>query len=270
MNLFYQGHPWAYSNLACLEAKKHVNIEISNIQWLPDFKSVWEKIWDNSLWLIPLENSYAGNIHENFYNFLRYDYKVIWIVNLEVHHCLLSNETNLSKIKKVYSHPQALDQCHDYLKSHNIIPEIYSDTAGSAKMISENKISWVWAIASSLAADIYNLNSIDSSIQDQKWNTTRFFLIAPQNLELQYWDIKNKTSIIFEAKNIASSLYKCLWAFATNNVNLTKIESLPSLKDPFTYLFWIDFEWTSADINVQNALEELKYFTKTVKIVWEY
>jgi prephenate dehydratase len=270
MKLLYQGVPGAYSNLGCLEAEKNLDISITDIQWLPDFKTVWENIWPDSIWVIPVENSYAWNIHENIYNFLRYDFKVIWIINLEINHCLLSKETDISEIKEVYSHPQALSQCHDYLIENNIKPIIHNDTAWSAEMVAKNNASWVAAIASSLASDIYNLNIVEKSIQDQSWNTTRFFLVAPKNSKIKYSLKKNKTSIIFEAKNIASSLYKCLWAFATNNVNLTKIESLPSLKDPFTYLFWLDFEWTISDKNVINSLEELEFFTKSIKILWEY
>lgn len=270
MKLIYQWIPWAYSNLACFQAKDFLEVEITDITWLPDFKSVWENIWVDTIWIIPVENSYAWNIHENLYNFLRYDYKVIGKINLKVNHCLLSKESDISDVKKVYSHPQALSQCHDYLKKHNIIPINFSDTAWAAEMIVNNNENWLWAIASSLAWDIYGLNILDEAIQDQLWNTTRFFIVVQKKSKIIYTHKMNKTSIIFEAKNIPASLYKCLWAFATNNVNLTKIESLPSLKNPFTYCFWIDFEWSLQDESVKKSLEELAFFTHEIKILWEY
>jgi prephenate dehydratase len=270
MNLIYQWIPWAYSHNACEIAKDNLWFKNINFIWYPDFSTVWEKIDSKNIWVIPVVNSYAWNIHENLYNFLRYDNKIIWEINLEINHCLLSKEDNINKIKKVYSHPQALSQCHNFLKKHNIKAINWWDTAWSAKFVSELNEAWVWALASSLAWEMYNLNSLECGVQDQDWNTTRFFVIVPKKLNLDFKDKKNKTTIIFEAKNIPASLYKCLWAFATNWVNLTKIESLPNLKWPFSYLFWLDFEWTLKDDNVKKALEELEFFTLYIKVLGEY
>lgn len=270
MNLIYQWIPWAYSNIACLKIKDLINIDIKEIIWLESFNSVWEKIDVNNIWIIPIENSYAWNIHENLYNFIRFKHKVIWQINLEVNHCLLSKENKISDIKEVYSHPQALNQCYEYLKKNNIKAISYSDTASAANMVKNSSQKWIWAIASDIAWEIYWLNILDKSIQDQNWNTTRFLIIADKNSKVKFKNKANKVSILFEAKNIPASLYKCLWAFATNNVNLTKIESLPSLKDPFSYLFWLDFEWNLSDENVIKSLDELKFFTKNIKILGEY
>jgi len=270
MKIYYQWEPGAYSNLACFEVKELLNTEVTEITWMLDFASVWEEVSDNSIWVLPVENSYAGNIHENLYNFLRYDYKIIGEYNLEVNHCLLSKESDIKDIKKVYSHPQALSQCHNFLQNHNIKSIKYSDTAWAAAMVSESDEIWVWAIASSLAWDIYGLNILEESIQDQIGNTTRFFIIAPSGIDVVYRSKAEKVSIIFEARDIPSSLYKCLWAFATNHVNLTKIESMPSLKDPFTYMFWLDFEGRLTDENVVKSLHELEFFTNYIKILGEY
>lgn len=270
MKVYYQWVSWAYSNLASLWVKSIFWNAKIEIKWLPDFASVWNEISQNAIWVLPVENSYAWNIHENLYNFLRYDYKIIWEYNQEINHCLLSLETDIKNIKKVYSHSQALSQCHNFLYNNNIKKENYFDTAWAAKMVSESKETWIWAIASSLAWEIYWLNLLKQSVQDQDWNTTRFFIVARSDFDIEYNDKKNKVSIIFEAKNIPSSLYKCLWAFATNNVNLTKIESMPSLKWPFTYLFWIDFEWKLEDEQIKKSLEELRFFTNSIKILGEY
>lgn len=270
MNLIYQWFAWAYSNIACLKVKEILDIRIENIIPKIDFFSVWENIDDNNFWVLPIENSYAWSIHENLYNFLRYDFKIIWEVNLQIDHCLLSNETSINNIKEVYSHPQALSQTHNFLKNHKIKGVSFWDTAWAAKMISTKKKMWIAAVASYLAWKIYNLNIISEKIQDQDWNTTRFLIVAPKNTNIKNKYKKNKTSIIFETKNLPSALYKCLWVFATNNINLTKIESMPSLKNPFTYMFWLDLEWTKDNISVSKALDELKDFTNIIRILGEY
>ena len=116
MKIYYQGEPWAYSNVASEAIKNKLDIEINKINWVTDFPSVWEKIEENNIWVLPVENSYAWSIHENLYNFLRYDFEIIWEYDLEVNHCLLSNEDGIENIKTAYSHPQALSQTHDFLK----------------------------------------------------------------------------------------------------------------------------------------------------------
>lgn len=270
MNLLYQWVPWAYSNLACLKAKEMLWVEINNIIWLPDFSTVWSKMDEHNIWVLPVENSYAGNIHENLYNFLRNDFKIIWEINLNINHCLLSKEKDISSIKEVYSHTQALSQCYNYLKTNWIKAIEFWDTAWAALMVSNENKPWLWAIASSLAWENYWLNILDEGIQDQAWNTTRFFIIVPSSMDLKVKNHSCKVSIVFETRNLPSNLYKCLWSFATNNVNLTKIESMPSLKDPFTYMFWLDFEWKLEDDNIKKSLEELDFFTKYIKILGEY
>lgn len=270
MKIFYQGEPGAYSHKASLEIQSWLSENIDEIVGLPDFDSVWQEVAKGHIWVIPIENSYAGNIHNNLYNFLKFSSKIIGEFHLEVKHMLLSHETDISAVKKVYSHPQALSQCHKYLQEKNIVPVAYYDTAGAAKFVSETKELWVAAIASELAGEIYGLNVVDTSIQDQTGNTTRFFIIVPEDSSVAYKPKSNKVTLLFEAKNIPSSLYKCLGAFATNNVNLTKIESIPSFWGQFSYFFWIDFEGSKDDEGVKKALEELHFFTSFIKVLGEY
>lgn len=270
MNIYYQWEPWAYMHQVSLEIEKNLDTKIDNIIWLNSFERCWEKL-DNNILVLAIENSYAWSIYENLYKFLKLDAKIIGEYNMEINHCICSNEKEISNVKKVYSHFKALPQCYNYLKEKNITEQIvHTDTAGSAKMISETKEKNSAAICSPLAAKMYWLNILEESIQDQKWNTTRFVIITPSNDKIKYNKEKNKTSILFKAKDIPASLYKCLWAFATNNVNLTKIESLPNIENPFSYLFWIDFDWTTNDLNVKKSLEELEFFTSEIKILWEY
>lgn len=270
MKIYYSWFDWAYSHIASQIIKDKLSKRIAWLIWVPKFINVWQKIKEGNIWVLPVENSYAGSVHENLYNFLRYDYKIIGEITLEINHCILSKEKKLSNIKKVYSHPQALSQCHDFLLKYGMEPIPYLDTAGAAKMVSESDQKWIASISSQFAAQIYWLNIVKKSVQDQDWNSTRFFILAPKDMKIDYKEKTNKISIMFEARNIPASLYKCLWWFATNWINMTKIESLPALKGLFTYFFWIDFEGNLQDQSVKNSLEELRFFAKDLKILWNY
>ena len=271
MKIYYQGEPWCYHHEASLEIEKNLNIKIDEMIGFENFEKCWDKLWDDSILILATENSYAGTIYENLYKFDKLDAKIIWEINLPIDHAICSVEIDLSKINKVYSHFKALPQCYNYFKKHNIEEQIIvSDTAWAAIQLAETKEKWAAAICSKLAGEMYWLNILDEVIQDQKGNTTRFVIIVPKNSKIEYLKKENKVSVLFEARNIPASLYKCLWAFATNNVNLSKIESLPNIKNPFSYLFWLDFDWNLEEDNVKKALEELEYFTSNVKIIWEY
>ncbi len=270
MKIYYQWNPWSYMNIASEKIVKDLNIKIDEIIWKPEFSDVWESIDQNSIWVLAIENSYMWSIHQNIYNFLKYDYSIIWEYYLEINHCLCSLETDIKNIEKAYSQMPALEQCHNYLKNKNIKPKNFSDTALSAKYIKEKWLKWVWAICSEKAANLYWLNILEKNISDQKWNTTRFIIVAKKDSKVSYQKKSKKISIIFEAKDIPSSLYKCLWAFATNWINLRKIESLPSYKWSFTYYFLLEFEGELENEEIKKTLDELAFFTKNIKILWEY
>lgn len=271
MKLYYQWNPGSYGNIASIEASESLaSSEVSDIKGFPDFDSVWKEIWGDTIACLPVENSYMGTIHPNLYSFLKYDHKIIWEVELPINHCLLSKESKIDDVKEAYSQMPALLQTTEYCASKNIEQVDFYDTAWAAKMISEEWKPGMAAIASKLAWEIYGLNILDECIQDQKWNATRFFVVVPKNMEIEFAEKKNKVSILFEGKNMPSVLYKCLGAFATNNINLTKIESLPSFKTPYTNYFWLDFEWNLEEERVKNALKELEFFTKDIRILWEY
>lgn len=268
--IIYQWEPWAYMHWASLEVQKHLSIEAKEIIGCDSFEKCWESLEGNVL-VLAIENSTAGSIYENLYKFLQLDAKIIWEYSMEINHCLCSVESSITEVKKVYSHYKALPQCYHYLKNQWITKqEIHPDTAWSAKMLSETLEKWAASICSELAANMYGLNVLDTNIQDQKWNTTRFIIVIWNRSKISYNKKSNKISILFEAKDIPASLYKCLWAFAHNEVNLTKIESLSHPENPFSYLFWIDFEWQLSDNSVRKALDELKLFTSNIKVLGEY
>lgn len=272
MNIYYQWEPGAYSNIASIEVASQLGIETAEITGLGTFESVWTKISEGHIGVLPIENSYAGPIHANLFAFSRFEASIIGTYNLEINHCLVSLEDDISNVKTVISHPQALDQTYHYMKKHSMVRENFYDTAGAAKHISENKALEYGAISSRLAAEIYWLNVLEEGVQDQSGNTTRFLVVclSKNAQDYTYASKKNKTSLLIEARHIPASLYKCLGAFATNNVNLTKIENLPSFGKPFEMQFWIDIEGHTTDENVAKALHELEFFTSSIRVLWEY
>lgn len=269
MKIYYQWWDGAYSHIASNMVAKEIDDKIQ-IEWVPSFSAVREKIAEWNIWVLPIENSYAGSIHENLYNFLRFEHKIIWELNLDIDHCLLAKTKDIAKIKTAYSHPQALSQCHDFLKENNIVPMNYSDTSTAAAKVSNSDDETMAAIASEMSSKVHNLNILKKGIQDQYGNVTRFFIITRKYDAVVYPKSAGKVSILFEARNIPASLYKCLGAFATNDINLTKIESIPSLKNPFSYIFWVDFQGKLEDEWVKSALAELEFFTNDIKVLGEY
>lgn len=275
MQIYYQWYPWAYWNKASLQVAKHLNIQTPHIFWVETFKEVFDKIQQWNIWVLPIENSYAWSIHENFYHMIAGKYIIIWEIFLDINHYLLWKTNDISKIKKAYSHPQALMQCQNYLKKYNIEPVVASDTAGAAKFISEQNDETLASISSDLCSELYHLEMIDKNIQDQTGNTTRFFVVVQKEIfekQKAYFHLPKtwKISIQFKTKDTPSALYKCLWAFATRHINLTKIESLPARENRFEYIFWIDLEKSGEEKVIFDAFEELQFFCKDFKILWEY
>jgi prephenate dehydratase len=270
MNIYYQWNPGSYMHAASLAVKDGLSAWVTELIWKPVFKDVWDNINAWWIWVLAIENSYMWSIHPNLYAFIKNDCKIIGEYYGAIDHCLCSKETDISKITKVYSQMPALEQCHKYIHSKNLEANECSDTALSAKIASETEETWVAWICSELAADIHGVNILEKKIQDQKNNTTRFAIIVPKSLELTYNKKSNKVSLIFEAKDIPSSLHKCLWSFAKYDINLSKIESLPSYAESFSYHFWVDFTGNLSDTQVQQALSNLEEFTCSIRIVWEY
>ncbi len=273
MHISYQWILWAYSSLASRRAADRLQMSRENIFGLQTFSEVWKDIEAWHIWVLPIENSYAGSIHENLYGFLRVNAVILWEIRLPIHHCLLSTSRDISTIQTVYSHQQALSQCHNYLHDHTMTPIDGGDTAISAQMVANRGDDSIAAIASELCSELYGLHILDHGIQDQSGNTTRFFVIQKrwgEAFSTHHFPSPSKVSILFQAKNLPAVLYKCLGAFATNGVNLTKIESLPSLGNPFSYTFWIDLDGNLSESRVRQSLEELTFFTERVEILGEY
>ncbi len=270
MNIYYQWNPGSYMHAASLAIQDKLSEKNWEIVWKAVFKDVWKEIMNWGIWVLAIENSYMWSIHPNLYAFLKNDCKIIWEYYWSIDHCLCSKETDISQIKTVYSQTPALEQCYKYIHKHNFETRECSDTALSAKIAAETDEVWVAWICSELAANIHGVNILDRKIQDQQNNTTRFAVIVRDNLDLQYQNTSGKISLIFDAKDIPSSLYHCLWSFAKYDINLSKIESLPSYAESFSYHFWVDFSGSLQDEKIKKALKDLKEYTSSIKIVWEY
>ena len=276
--IFYQGIEGSYSSyVASLLAKNLWDWQQS--QGVFSFKDLFERVVSESwIWIVPIENSYAWSVHQNFFLFSKYDVKIVWEYYLPIRHALLG-VGQIEDIKKVISHPQALMQTEDFVSQHWWETEEVADTALAAKMIAQKGDPAIGAIASPYAGEIYGLNILKKGIQDQDGNITRFFVIIPNGL---YQDIQakiadefsakpyEKVSVLFRLKDIPAALYKALGAFATRGINLTKIESVPAKQKAFEYIFWLDFQKNVPEKLVKEALEELEFFSKEIKVLGEY
>ncbi len=218
--------------------------------------------------MVPVENSLEGSINQNYDLFFNYDLKVCGEVVVRVAHCLIVNKgTTIDQIKAVYSHPQALAQCRNYLEKMKweIIPAY--DTAGSVKIIKEQKLLNAAAIASQRAAELYEMQILAKDIADNKENYTRFFVLSQEDSPPTG---KDKTSIIFSAKHEPGSLYNALGEFAKRNINLTRIESRPTKKTAWEYNFYLDFEGHRTEAKCAEALKALEKYATFIKILGSY
>ena len=218
--------------------------------------------------VVPLENSQAGSINDTYDLLLAYPLNIFAEVILKVSHYLMALPgEELPDIGTIYSHPQALAQCDEFLSrlTADIVPSY--DTAGSAKMIREKKLRNCAAIASRRAADIYGLAILAPEIETNVNNYTKFVAISKQKAKPAQ---SSKTSLVFATEHKPGSLYRILGIFATRNINLTKLESRPSKDRPWEYVFYTDFEGHLDSETYQEAMKELKDQATFVKILGSY
>lgn len=264
----FQGELGAYSHLACIEAAPDHNPVACRT-----FESAMEQVnaSDCDLAMIPIENSVAGRVADIHYLLGGYDLKIYSEHFQEINHQLMVKPgASLDTIKNVRSHSMAIGQCHAAIKKYNLDVIIMADTAGSAKFISEQGTMEDSAIASTLAADTYGLDIVDTNIQDMKNNTTRFLIMSKELQQERNENLSYLTSCIFEVKSVPSALYKALGGFATNGVNLTKLESFIVDGDFNKAQFYIDLDGHAEDQSVKGALEELSFYTEKLKVLGVY
>ena len=264
----FQGEKGAYSHLACLEIFPGAEVKAC-----ATFEEVFQLAKDSKDYkiVIPIENSLAGRVADIHYLIPKYKLQIHNEHFQNVSHNLLGIKgSKVKDIKIVRSHAQALGQCTKFINNNNLKTVVAADTAGSAKFISEQKDKSESAIASKLAAKIYGLEIIKSDLEDESGNVTRFFVMGNQLKHPEFEKKKYITSCIFKLKSIPAALYKALGGFATNGVNLCKLESF-SVKNTFDQVnFYIDIEGHIEDPALQKALEELGFHTQKLDILGVY
>ena len=264
----FQGEKGAYSHLASLEIFPN-----SEMKACPTFEETFRLANKNSEYtiVIPIENSLVGRVADIHYLIPKYKLQIhaehFQKVN---HHLLALKDSNMKDIKTVRSHSQAIGQCQKMISASNLESIIAADTAGSAKFISTKKDKSESAIASELAAKIYDLKILKSNIEDEPGNVTRFLVMSKESRHPEFKDKKYITSCIFKLKSIPAALYKALGGFATNGVNLCKLESF-AVKNTFDQVnFYIDIEGHIENPSLQKALEELGFHTQKLDILGVY
>lgn len=219
--------------------------------------------------MLPVENALAGAVNQAYELLMDYDLRIQAEVILHVHHALLAPKgtRDITELRYVRSHPQALAQCDRFLKKNNLQGIPSYDTAGSAKMLSEKSENETGAIASPLAGELYDLEIIDKQIEDVPFNFTRFFVLGHDDPERGQF---NKTSLVFATRHRPAALYECLGEFASRGLNLTKIESRPRRNRPWEPVFYLDFEGHWQDPLCQEALARLLQRASFVKMLGSY
>ena len=263
----FQGEPGAYANLAARQAIPHATAIPK-----PTFEDAIEaaKSGDTDLVIIPVENSLIGRIADIHHLLPESGLHIVGEHFLPIRHQLLGLKgAELDDIKSVYSQAPALAQCRALLRTRKLVAHHWYDTAGSAKHVAELGDKSVAAIASSLAAEFYGLQILKADVEDEHHNATRFLIMSRQD-ERAPNQGKVVTSFVFQVKNIPAALYKALGAFATNGVNMTKLESYQLGGSFNATQFYADIQGHPDQPHVAHALEELAFHTASHTIMGVY
>ncbi len=257
----FVGRVGTFSHKACLQYFE------DKVEAVPfhSFTAVFEAVKDGEtdFGIIPLENSLSGSIHENFDHLREYDLRIIGELKLRMmHHLMAKPGTDIDVIKRVFSHPQAFEQCRHFLQQRDWELVTVSDTASAARQVKDSDDPGDAAIANLVAAEMYGLNVLEKGIETNPRNYTRFVIIARGPIEAH--EI-TKTSLILSANNEPGALFSILQIFADNRINMIKLESRPIPGEPWKYMFYMDMEANleSDDLaSVRQALEEKTDYLK--------
>ncbi len=260
----FQGEHGAYGEVAA-RLLMPGGAFIPCLEFVDVFRGVEEGYLDFGV--VPVENSLEGAVTQVNDLLTTTNLKVIGEARILVRHCLLATEaTDYREIRLVYSHPQALAQCRNFLMRNNLEARPFYDTAGAAKMLARENPRAAAAISSRLCAELYDLEIIKEGIEDGPANTTRFLLLAREPFEGK----GEKTSIIFATPHEAGRLYAVLRLFAENKINLTRIASMPLRSDPLNYCFFLDFEGSGKDEKIADVLSKMEKLTISLKVLGSY
>jgi len=271
----FQGERGAFSE----EAARQLLGAAIDVLPCPRFEDVFRSLQEGAATgaVIPIENTLHGSVHENYDHLQRYEFPIVAETNVRIVHNLMAPPgVPFSRIRRVYSHPVALNQCLDFFARHPRMERVtHYDTAGSAKTIMEEGLRDAGAIASAVAAEIYGARILRRSIEDDRRNFTRFFLLRTSEYARKHArrippNAQWKTSLVFSTRNIPGALFRCLSAFALRDLNLTKIESRPLRGKPWEYLFYLDFLGRVDAPAARNALGHLGELADVLKVLGCY
>jgi prephenate dehydratase len=264
----FQGEPGANSHLACQEA--FPALEAVACATFEDALAA-VKTGDARYAMIPIENSVAGRVADIHHLLPGAGLHIVGEHFLRVRHQLMAlPQATLSSVKKALSHTQALGQCRNTLRKLGLVPVPEADTAGSARIVAEAGDTTLAAIASSLAAEIYGLKILKHDIEDEQHNTTRFVILANAPDHAKPGDGLIVTTFLFRVRNVPAALYKAMGGFATNGVNMTKLESYQLDGRFVATMFYADVEGHPSDPPLARALEELAFFSSELHILGAY
>jgi prephenate dehydratase len=265
-----QGERGAFSHSA---AQKLLGVGIEAFP-CPTFKEVFEALRDGRVQhaVIPIENTLHGSVLENYDHLLHYGFAIRGETSVRIsHHLIAMPGVTLRQIREAYSHPVALNQCRRFFeKNKRIAATPFYDTAGSVKMLQEQRPEGAAAIASEAAAGIYGGVILKRNLEDNRKNFTRFFLLTKQKAAPSGAIGDWKTSVVFSTANSSGSLFKIMACFALRDLNLTKIESRPLPGKPWEYLFYLDLMGSREDKAVQSALANLAEIAQFSKVLGSY
>jgi len=270
----FQGEAGAFSQIAATQLAGSAFVPVP----LPTFQKVFESVaaGEADCAVIPIENTLHGSVHENYDHLLRFDLLIQGETFVRIVHNLIAPEgVRFGQIRRVYSHPVALNQCLNFFEANPAIERVpFYDTAGSVKMVTEENLTDAGAIASAAAAEIYHARILRKSIEDDRANFTRFFLLRKSKPAARTRPsasgTKFKTSLVFTVRNVPGALFKCLSAFALRDLNMTKIESRPLRGKPWEYLFYLDFLGHPGEPASKNALGHLAELADMLRVLGSY
>jgi prephenate dehydratase len=261
----FQGAPGANSHLAALQVDPDC-LPLPCFAFEDAIDMVKEGKADRAM--IPIENSLHGRVADIHFLLPESGLSIVAEHFMPIRHCLMAKSPQ-ANLTSAMSHPQALGQCRHYLRAHGIMPIAYADTAAAAAFVADNDDAGAAAIAPSIAAEIYGLSIIKDGIEDDDRNTTRFVVLSRE--PVTHDDAGPvMTTLIFEVKNVPAALYKAMGGFATNGVNMTKLESYQNGASFAATEFFADIEGAPGDAAVDRALDELRFHCNTVRLLGTY
>ena len=260
-----QGEAGSFSHAAALETHGPAVHLVTCATFVDLFRAV--ETGDATSGIVPIENTLAGSVHENYDLLSAHALHVAGETELRIKHCLIAPpRTTLREVRRVASHPVALAQCRHFFLTHpDVVAVPAYDTAGSVRDVMSGKVDADAAIASKLAAELYGADVIAEGLEDHAENYTRFLVIARDPAPRE---AANKTSLMLALGNTPGTLHRALGVFAARGLNLTKIESRPLPGRPWEYLFYLDV--VDSGEGIGPAIEELRAFTSGIRILGTY